>query len=55
MWFELALRLAYPHTPVAGIYFYEDGKPAPGNNQKLKDDHWVCDSGEYNRNLTSRL
>ncbi len=44
MWFELALRLAYPQTPVAGIYFYEDGKPAPGNNQKLKGDHWVCDN-----------
>lgn len=30
MWFEMALRLAYPGTSVAGIYFYDDGAPAPG-------------------------
>jgi hypothetical protein len=41
-WFDLALRLAYPRTPVAGVYFYEDGKPAPGNIMKLKGDRWEC-------------
>lgn len=30
MWFDMALRLAYPGTRVAGIYFYEDGSPALG-------------------------
>jgi hypothetical protein len=28
-WFDLALRLAYPGTSVAGIYFDEDGHAAP--------------------------
>jgi hypothetical protein len=31
MWFDMALRLAYPNTPVAGEYFYADGAAAPGN------------------------
>ena len=30
MWFDMALRLAYPGTPVAGSYFYQDGSPALG-------------------------
>lgn len=30
MWFDMALRLAYPGTRVAGLYFYEDGSPALG-------------------------
>jgi hypothetical protein len=31
MWFDMALRLAYPGTEVAGVYFYEDGAPAIGD------------------------
>lgn len=34
MWFDMALRLAYPGTDVAGVYFYEDGSPAIGDNLK---------------------
>jgi hypothetical protein len=30
MWFDMALRLAYPETRVAGVYFYEDRSPALG-------------------------
>jgi hypothetical protein len=29
MWLDLALRLAYPRTKVAGIYFFQDGSAAP--------------------------
>jgi hypothetical protein len=38
-WFERALELAYPGRPVAGIYFRDDGTPAPGPNEvgKLED------------------
>jgi hypothetical protein len=35
MWLDLALRLAYPRTKVAGIYFFADGTPAPGMNIDL--------------------
>jgi hypothetical protein len=34
-WFEMALRLAYPGTSVAGIYFYSDGTPSKGDDLKL--------------------
>ncbi|HEV8038301.1 MAG TPA: hypothetical protein VGP62_05510 [Bryobacteraceae bacterium] len=30
MWFDMALRLAYPGTRLVGIYFYQDGSPALG-------------------------
>src|SRR5579872_728308 len=30
MWFDMALRLAYPGTPVAGAYWHRDGTPASG-------------------------
>lgn len=40
MWFDVALRLAYPRTPVAGIYFLENGNPAPGVNLVVKGDEW---------------
>ena len=34
MWFDMALRLAYPGTEVAGMRFYEDGAPAINDNLK---------------------
>jgi hypothetical protein len=37
MWFDLALRLAYPGTVVAGIYTFTDGTPAPGMNIGIED------------------
>jgi hypothetical protein len=43
MWLDMALRLAYPGIPVAGIYFYADGTPSPGNNLKLAGDRWKWD------------
>jgi hypothetical protein len=43
MWFEVALRLVYPETPMTGIYFYQDGTPSVGNNLKLNWDSWQWD------------
>jgi hypothetical protein len=40
MWFDYALRLAYPGIPVAGVYFYDTGAPSPGNNMKIVGDQW---------------
>jgi len=31
MWLDLALRLVYPGIPVAGLYYYADGTPGPGD------------------------
>ena len=30
MWFDMALKLAYPGVPLSGEYFYDDGGAAPG-------------------------
>jgi len=35
MWFDMALRLAYPGTPVAGAYWHRDGTPARGPRPAL--------------------
>ena len=40
MWFDVALRLAYPRTAVAGLYFYADGEPSPGANLAVRGDRW---------------
>ncbi len=40
MWFDVALTLAYPHTRVAGIYFYDDGSAAPGQNMVVRSGSW---------------
>lgn len=34
MWFDMALRLAYPGTQVAGAYWHKDGTPARGRRPK---------------------
>ena len=47
MWLDLALRLAYPHTPVAGLYFYPDGTPSPGSNLKVDGNEWKWDGTEF--------
>jgi hypothetical protein len=42
MWLDLALRLSYPGTRVAGAYFYdEDDAPASGNVFRLHAGEWV--------------
>jgi len=43
MWFDFALRLAYPGKEVAGVYFYEDHSAGPGNNMRLEGGKWVWD------------
>jgi hypothetical protein len=43
MWFDMSMRLAYPHDPVVGIYFYANRTPAPHENMALKGDQWVYD------------
>jgi hypothetical protein len=37
MWFEYALRLAYPHVPVTGGYWLDGGRPAPGDEVRLPE------------------
>ena len=41
MWFDVALRLAYPRTAVAGLYYSSDGKAAPGANLVVRSGKWV--------------
>jgi hypothetical protein len=42
MWLDLALRLSYSGTKVAGSYYYAgDGAPAPGNAFQLQRGEWV--------------
>jgi hypothetical protein len=43
MWFDMALRLAYPQVAVAGVFYYSDGAPGPGNTLKLSANHWHWD------------
>lgn len=43
MWFDLAIRLVYPGIPAAGVYYYEDGTPAPGNHMVLEGTSWHWD------------
>ena len=43
MWFDMALRLAYPVVPVAGVFYYSDGTPGIGNTLKLSANHWHWD------------
>jgi hypothetical protein len=40
MWFDVALRLAYPRTAVAGIYYRRGGAPSPGANLVVNGDEW---------------
>ncbi|MBW0003931.1 MAG: hypothetical protein JO216_10615 [Hyphomicrobiales bacterium] len=39
MWYDLALRLAYPGTLVAGVYMFDQGMPAPGTNLTPDNDN----------------
>ena len=43
MWFDVALRLASPRTPVAGLHYYSGGTPSPGANLVADDD--LVDAG----------
>jgi hypothetical protein len=47
MWFDVALRLAYPHVPIAGVYFWEDGQASPGANMIVDDGEWRQTSDGY--------
>jgi hypothetical protein len=40
MWFDFALRLAYPTVPVAGVYFRDAGTSAPGASLRLRRGFW---------------
>lgn len=44
MWFDLALRLAYPCTRVAGVFWQDDGQPGPGNLLQLTAGGWQWDT-----------
>ena len=47
MWLDFALRLAYPGIPVAGVYFYADGTPGPGDGWKAGGNSWTRDGAGY--------
>jgi hypothetical protein len=42
-WFDMALRLAYPQVPVAGVFYYDDGTAAKGDSLELRDGQWKWD------------
>jgi len=41
MWFDVALRLAYPFRSVSGFYLYSDGTSPPGSSFRLKGERWT--------------
>lgn len=43
LWFNFALKLAYPGSRVSGVYFYDDGAAAEGNHLHLESGDWVWD------------
>jgi hypothetical protein len=47
MWFDFALRLAYPGAELAGMIVYDDQTLIPGANMKLEGDKWVWDETAY--------
>ena len=46
-WFDMALRLTYPKTQVAGIYYYEDGTPNSSDNLELRGHQWTWDGKNF--------
>jgi hypothetical protein len=46
-WFDIALRLAFPRTRVAGVYYYEDGTANAGDNLELRADGWKWDGRSF--------
>jgi hypothetical protein len=40
-WFDFAVRLAYPHVAVRGIYYYADGTAPAGQNMDLSGSEWI--------------
>lgn len=46
-WFDMALRLAYPRTQVAGIYYYDDGSSNSGDNLELQGYQWKWDDKHF--------
>lgn len=49
LWFDMGLRLLYPGIPVAGVYYYSDGSPGPGNNLALEGSAWHLEGNGYGR------
>jgi hypothetical protein len=49
MWYDFGLRLVYPGIDVSGIYYYDDGTAAPGDNLKASasGDLWTWDKTGY--------
>src|SRR5580704_13473483 len=45
-WFDMALRLAYPGTRVAGAYWHADGTSASGAKPDIEENgNWRLDNG----------
>jgi hypothetical protein len=47
-WCDIAVRLAYPGTQVAGVYFYDDQTAGSSNNLRLRNGEWVWDRDRPN-------
>jgi hypothetical protein len=42
-WFDMAVRLLYPRIAVSGVYYFDDGARAPGDNLRLQGSRWEWD------------
>ena len=42
-WYDMAIRLIYPHIRVVGLYYYADGSRAPGDPLTMAGDRWTWD------------
>jgi hypothetical protein len=46
-WFDMAIRLAYPRTQVAGVYFYADQTAGISNNLQPSNGRWIWDRQHF--------
>jgi hypothetical protein len=43
MWFDVGVRIAYPGTSVAGVYYRDQARRSPGDGLELIEDRWIWD------------
>ena len=47
MWFDMAMRLAYPNTSVSGAYYLEGGVRPPGLGMEVRNGNWTWNGTGY--------
>lgn len=47
MWFDVAIRLAYPRQKIVGIYFLDDGSPSDGCNMNYSSALWTWNKAGF--------